>query len=164
MKRMHTLVLPVAALVAVVALAGCKKPQPAPDATTTTPPPMSTTPLPPATTAVATVTSLELGSAAGADMKITAPKSTFAPRDKIIAAVHTDTPDPTVAMPVKLAAKWSHLDSNQTVNEESRDVQLKGPQVFDFEITNTDPWPTGKYKVEVMFDGNVIQAREFEVK
>jgi hypothetical protein len=155
------------ALVAILAVAGCKKkepvaeaPMPAPAATMPAPAPMPTTPAP----AGAEVVGVDLGSAAGADMKIAAPKTTFAAKDKIIAAVTTRTADAATAVPSKIAAKWSHVDSNQVVNEEARDVSLQGDQTFDFEITNDKPWPTGKYKVEVMLDGNVVQTREFEVK
>ena len=62
---------------------------------------------------------------------------------------------PTATVPAKVGAKWTHVDSNQTVNEEARDVQLKGEQTWDFEITNPEPWPTGNYRVEVMLDGTV---------
>ena len=163
MTRIRLVQVSAIALVAVLAVAGCKKKEaempastPAPAATMPAPAPM------PSTTAPAEVVGVDLGNAAGADMKITAPMTTFGTKDKIIAAVTTRAG--AAAMPSKLAAKWSHVDSNQVVNEEARDVQLTGDQVFDFEITNSNPWPTGKYKVEVMLDGSVVQTREFEVK
>jgi hypothetical protein len=171
--NLRTLALPAAALIAVLALAGCKKkeaeapatppaamttpaPAPAPSMTSATPPPMAEP--------LASVASLDLGSAAGADMKITAPKTTFAPKDKIIAAVTTRTRDPNATVPSKLSATWTHTDSNQTVNEESRDLQLKGEQVYDFAITNPSPWPAGNYRVDIKLDGNVVQTHAFEVK
>lgn len=169
MKPVRLIQVSAIALVAVIAIAGCKKREAEVPATTT---PSTTAtmpapaPLPPATPAPAgaQVVSVDLGSAAGTDMKITAPKTTFGTKDKIIAAVTTRTADAAVAVPSKLAAKWSHLDSNQVVNEEARDVSLQGDQTFDFEITNSNPWPAGKYKVEVMLDGNVVQTREFDVR
>ncbi len=36
--------------------------------------------------------------------------------------------------------------------------------VTDFLINRPDPWPTGRYKVEIMLDGALVQTREFEVK
>ena len=165
--KTHALVVPAVALCAVLALAGCKKKDEAPVATMPGPPATMppTEPMPaPAPVAAASVVAVDLGSAAGADMKITAPKTSFAPADKIIAAVSTRTADAAASVPAKIAAKWSHVDSNQTVNEEARDVQLKGDQVFDFEITNPNPWPPGKYKVEVMLDGAIVQSRDFDVK
>ena len=168
----RSLALPLVACCAVLAVAGCKKQQPEavtpPAASTVATPPASAATLPPAATpqlgAAASVTALELGSAAGADMRITTPKSTFAPRDKIIVAVTTRTSDPNNTVPAKVGAKWTHLDSNQVVHEDSREFQLKGEQVHDFEITNPDAWPTGRYKVDVMVDGNVVQSREFAVR
>ena len=159
------------ALFGTLALAGCKKKEPEavtpPASTTITAPPPATpatVPAPLPTTTPVGVTGLELGNAAGADMKITAPTGTFSPKDKIIAAVSTSTIDPAATVPGKLAAKWSHQDSNQVVNEESRDIQFHGAQVYDFQIENPQPWPAGKYKVEIMLDGNTVQVRQFEVK
>jgi len=34
----------------------------------------------------------------------------------------------------------------------------------EFHIAKPSGWPTGKYKVEVALDGNVVQSREFEIK
>ena len=167
MNRIRLIAVPaVVALCAVLAVAGCKKKEaeapvvatPPPAATIAAPPPMQA----PAPVA-ASITTVDLGNAAGADMKIATPMTTFGAKDKIIAAVGTHA-DAATATPAKIAAKWTHVDSNQTVNEESRDVQLQGDQAWDFEITNSKPWPPGKYKVEVMLDGNVVQTREFAVK
>jgi hypothetical protein len=154
------------ALFGTLALAGCKKKEAAvtPPAPTTVAMPDTTLPPPAPMPAGVSVTGVELGNAAGPDMKITAPTSTFATKDKIIAAVSTHTSDPAATVPGKLAARWTHVDSNQTVNEESRDIQFAGDQVYDFEITNPQAWPVGKYKVEVMLDGAKVQERPFEVK
>ena len=76
----------------------------------------------------------------------------------------TTTSDPAASVPAKLGVKWTHVDSNQTVNEETRDVNLTGTGNTEFHIAKPDGWPTGKYKVEVSLDGNVVQTREFEVK
>ena len=173
MTRHRSLALPLVACCALLAVAGCKRTEPdtaTPPAASTiaAPPPSELTTVPPAATpdvgAAASVTGLELGSAAGADMRITTPKTTFGTRDKIIVAVTTRTSDPNNTVPAKVGAKWTHLDSNQVVHEDSRDFQLKGEQVHDFEITNPDAWPTGRYKVDVMVDGNVVQSREFAVR
>jgi hypothetical protein len=160
------------ALLGTLALAGCKKKE----ADTSMTPPASTTiatppPAAPATVGLARPDGLGRGrdrrrarNAAGPDMKIAAPTTTFSTKDKIIAAVSTSTTDAMATVPGKLAAKWTHQDSNQVVNEEERPIQFHGAQVYDFQIENKQPWPAGKYKVEVMLDGNMVQAREFEVK
>ena len=121
-------------------------------------------PAPAPMAAIASVNNVDLGNAVGADMRVTAPLATFAPKDTIYAAVSTGTSDPAASVAGKLGAKWTHVDSNQTVHEESRDLTFAGDGVTDFQISKPDGWPTGKYKVEIMLDGAVVQTREFEVK
>ena len=43
-------------------------------------------------------------------------------------------------------------------------LTFAGDGVTDCQISKPDGWPTGKYKVEIMLDGNVVQTREFEVR
>jgi hypothetical protein len=152
------------ALLGTVAIVGCKKKEePAPVATT--PPPATTpAPAPAPMPATASVTSVDLGNAVGPDMKVAAPATTFAPKDTIYASIGTTTSEPAASVPGKLSVKWTHVDSNQTVNEDSRDVNLMGMGNTEFHIAKPDGWPKGKYKVEISLDGNVVQSREFEVK
>ena len=162
LNRLHMAVL--AAMLGSAALVGCKKkeePAPLPPAAETTPAPM---PAPAAMPATASVNSVDLGNAVGADMRVTAPMTTFAAKDTIYAAVGTGTSDPAASVTGKLGAKWTHVDSNQTVHEESKDITFAGDGVTDFQISKPDGWPTGKYKVEISLDGAVVQTREFEVK
>ena len=161
-NRLHMAML--AAMIGSAALVGCKKkeePAPMPPAAETAPAPM---PAPAAMAATASVNSVDLGNAVGADMRVTAPMSTFAPKDTIYAAVSTGTSDPAASVAGKLGAKWTHVDSNQTVHEETKDLTFAGDGVTDFQISKPDGWPTGKYKVEVSLDGTVVQTREFDVK
>lgn len=161
-NRLHMTML--AAMIGSAALVGCKKkeePAPMPPAAETTPAPM---PAPTAMAATASVHSVDLGNAVGADRRITAPMSTFAPKDTIYAAVSTGTSDPAASVAGKLGAKWTHIGSNQVVHEESKDLTLAGDGVTDFQISKPDGWPAGTYKLEVSLDGNVVQTREFEVK
>lgn len=161
-NRLHMAVL--AALMGSAALVGCKKKEePAP------PPPVAVDPAPAAEApapmaSAASVTGVDLGNAVGADMRVAAPMNTFAPKDTIHASVSTATSDPMASVPGKLGVKWTHVDSNQTVHEESKDVTFTGDGVTDFQISKPGGWPTGKYKVEVSLDGNVVQTREFEVR
>ncbi len=150
------------AMLGTVALAGCKK-----DAPAVTPPPAAEpAPMPPAPamTPTASVSSIDLGNAVGADMKVASPMTTFGTKDTIHASIATTTSDATATVPGKLGVKWSHVDSGQVVHEESRDVNLTGNGNTDFQISKPDGWPTGKYKVEVSLDGAVVQTREFEVR
>lgn len=160
-NRLHIAML--AVLVGSVALVGCKK-----NAEPAAMPPLAseTAPMPQATAGMptATVRGIDLGNAVDADMRVTAPMTSFAPTDTIHASVSTDTSDPAASVAGTLGAKWTHIDSNQIVHEESKDMVLAGNGVTDFQITRPDPWPTGRYKVEIMMDGAVVQTREFEVK
>ena len=161
-NRLHMAVL--AAMLGSAALVGCKKkeePAPLPPAAETAPAPA---PAPAAMPATASVNSVDLGNAVGADMRVTAPMTSFAPKDTIIAAVATGTSDPAASVAGKLGAKWTHVDSSQVVHEETKDITFAGDNVTDFQISKPDGWPTGKYKVEISLDGAVVQTREFEVK
>ena len=146
-----------AALLATVALAGCKKK----DDMAATTPPATTEPAPapvepaPAPTP-ASVTSVDLGNAVGADNKVTTASTSFAKSDTIHASVATD------GAAGKLHANWTYQDG-QTVDSQDKDV-AGGPQVTDFSISKPDGWPAGKYKLEISLDGNVVQSRDFEVK
>ena len=161
LNRLHMAML--AGLIGSVALVGCKKKEEAPPMAPVASEPAA---MPDASTAMATATvsGIELGNAVGPDMRVTAPMSTFAPTDTIYAAVGTSTSDPAASVAGKLGAKWTHVDSNQAVHEESKDLVLAGNGVTDFQISRPDAWPTGKYKVEIMLDGALVQTREFEVR
>jgi len=162
MNRNRLSLILATALAGSIALVGCKKKEEPvitpPAAETPAPAPAPTEPAPAPAPAATMVNNVDLGNAIGADNKIASPISTFATSDKIYASVVSDGPNAG-----KLSAKWSHLDSNQTVHEESKDIPA-GPQVTQFEISKPDGWPTGKYKLEVSLDGAVVQTREFEVK
>lgn len=156
-----------AALVATLALAGCKKKEepvatPPPAAETPAPAPVEPAPAPVAATA--TVSSIDLGSAVGADNKVTTAATSFKPKDTIYASIGTTTSDPAATVATKLAAKWTYQDG-QTVHEEPAvDVQATNGGVTAFKLNSPKGLPDGKYKVEVTQDGNVVQSKEFDVK
>lgn len=155
-----------AALVASLALAGCKKkeepapPPPPPAAETPAPPP----PPPAPVAATATVASLDLGSAVGADKKVTAAATTFKPKDTIHASVTTNTSDPAATVATKLGAKWTFQDGQTVKEDPAVDVQATNGGVTEFSINSPKGFPEGKYKVEISQDGNVVQSKDFEVK
>jgi len=153
-----------AALVGAAALAGCKKkeePAPMPPVTSE---PAPATPAPMPSAAAVTVTGVDLGNAVGADMRVTSPMDVFSPNDTIYAAVATATSDPAGSVPGTVGVRWTHVDSGQVVHEESQDLTLSGDGITDFQISKPDGWPAGKYKLEVMLDGKLVQTREFQVK
>jgi hypothetical protein len=154
------------ALVAVLAVAGCKKKDdtaamPAattPEATTPAPvpmPPPAATVAQPAPATSVTVTTLDLGNAIGADNRIAAPTTSFSTKDTIHASVATDGPGG------NLSAKWTMGD--KVVDTQDKTVAA-GPQVTEFSISKPDGWPAGHYTVQVSANGNVLQSRDFDVK
>ena len=161
----------VVALAGALALAACGKnndqtaPAPAPTtppATTQAPapstPPPTATPTTPAAAPVA-VSSVDLGTAVGPDQKVTAPTTSFSPKDTIYAAVSTDGTAPNAV----LNAKWTYQDG-QTVNESSQTIAPNGPAVTSFHISKPDGWPAGNYKVEISLDGKSVATKDFTVK
>ena len=164
MTPRHRLNLAIAAaLFASIAVVGCKKkeepvvttPTPAEPAPAPTPPPTTPTPAP----AAVTVTSVTLGTAAGADKRIAAPLLVFTPRDKIIVSVATDG----TASNVNLASRLVYQDG-QTAGEQTQALNTTGAETTNFEVTNANPWPAGKYKAEVLVAGAPAQSVDFEVK
>lgn len=158
-NRMHYAVA--AALVAMLALAGCKKKD---EAIVTPPVASEPAPLPPAEpmptpAAAVSVVSVDLGKAVGADNKVSAPLSTFATKDTIYTSVSTDG----TATNAPLMVMWTFQDG-QEVGSETKMLNSAGPQVTEFHVSKPSGWPVGKYKAEVMLNGAVVQSRDFEVK
>ncbi|MGA8278379.1 MAG: hypothetical protein WB784_09300 [Rhodanobacteraceae bacterium] len=136
--------------------AGSEAPAPmAPASDSSAAPPATTMPVP----APLTVTSVDLGSAVGADQQIATPTTTFAPKDIIYAAVSTTG----TASNATLAAKWIYQDG-QTVNESSQTIAPTGPATTTFHIAKPDGWPTGNYKVEISLDGTLAMSKDFTVQ
>ena len=155
------------AVIASVAVVGCKKKEEAAPPPAATEPAPIPAPMPPAAPApTASVATVDLGSAAGPDLKLTATGATFKAKDKIIASVGTMTSDPAASVAGKLTAKWTFMNGAEAmpVSEESKDFNFAGAGTTNFEISKPDGWPVGKYKVEILLDGAVVQTREFEVK
>lgn len=153
-QTLHTAIA--VALFATLAVTGCKKK--ADDAAMTPPPasqPAATTPMESASPMM--VTTVDLGNAIGNDNRVAAPMSTFAVNDTIHASVGTAGDAAGT-----LTAKWTYEDG-QVVDSTDKSVGA-GPQVTEFSIAKPDGWPTGKYKLEVMKDGAMVQSREFEVR
>jgi hypothetical protein len=134
-----------AAALAAAVLTGCKK-EPAP------PPPVVETPIAPA------VSSLTLGSAVGADKRVTAAKDTFGVRDVIYVSIATAG----AGENVKLKAVWTF--GAETVRADSLTLSLTGPAVSEFHISRPRAWPVGAYRVSVTVNDGVAQTRDFAVR
>jgi len=159
-----------AALIAALALSACGKQQPPPTSTNpATPaqapaaPAPSSTP-PPAAPATAnanvTVESVTLGSALNADGKITAPATTFSPKDTIYAQIVTSGGSGNTA----IGARWT-FGQGQVVSENNESVSTSaGNATTTFHISKPDGFPAGMYKVDISVDGKPAKSASFEVK
>lgn len=105
------------------------------------------------------VTGVTLGSAVGADKRVTERTSTFAPTDTIYAAVETEG----AASDATLVARWTYEDG-QTVDETSRSIAPDGPAVTEFHVSKPDGWPTGGYEVVILLDGEEAERASFTVE
>lgn len=153
-----------AALIASLALAGCNR-DVEEDTTAMTPPMTTPAPLPPADpmpspmpTAL-NVTSVTLGTAAGADNRITSPVASFGTGDDIIVSVATDG----AASNATVAAKLLFQDG-QVAGEESQTVNTTGPAITNITFSNANPWPAGTYKAEIWINGAMAQSAQFAVQ
>ena len=155
-RRLQTHPVSIAAFTALLILttASCRKREAPSDAT-----PAQAPDVPPAPVATIRVVDTQLGSALGADKKVTEARETFAPKDTIFAVVATEGSSPTAT----LVAKWTYQDG-QIVNETSRSIAPTGPAVTEFSIQKPDGWPTGDYKVEILLDGQSAATRSFKVQ
>ncbi|HVT33874.1 MAG TPA: hypothetical protein VHE32_14600 [Rhodanobacteraceae bacterium] len=144
----------------VITACGKKEEAPPPPAATTTPAPAPAPAMtPPPAAAPVTVTSIDLGTAVGADQKVTSPTTTFGKSDTIYAAVSTSG----TASNATLGAKWTYQDG-QTVNDSSQTIAPTGPAVTTFHISKPDGWPAGNYKVEISLDGKPVSSKDFAVQ
>ncbi len=150
------------ALVAAVAVVGCKKNEPPPPPPVVeAPAPMPTAPMP--VSATASVTSVEVGNAVGADGKVSTSMTTFGPKDTITASITTSTSDPAASVAGTLNAKLSYQDG-QVVSDEPKSFNFAGPGTTNFTFNKPDGWPVGKYKIDVSLNGALAQSKDIEVK
>jgi hypothetical protein len=145
----------------VLALSACKKEAP-PEVAPAAPAPAAVEPVappPPAAPAEIMVAAVNLGTAVGADQKVTAASTSFGAKDVIYAAVDTKNASSNAA----LAAKWTYQDG-QTVHEESTNIAPTADATTNFKIANDKGWPVGKYKVEISLNGVSAKTVDFEIK
>ena len=117
---------------------------------------------PPADTSTRTeavrVSEVDLGRAIGADKRVTAGSESFTVRDTIYASVMTEGTGPAT-----LGARWTFEDG-QVVDQSTQSIAPTGPTVTEFHIMKPTAWPAGKYKVEIMLNGQAVESEDFEVK
>ena len=154
-----------ATLLASLALAGCRKEEPAapPPPIATPAPAPAATPAPAPAAAPVSVTAVDLGTGVDAGNRVVTPTTTFATSDAIHASVATSATDPSVPQQGRLTARWTY-EGDQLVDETSRDFSFTGTGNTVFTLENPDGWPTGNYQVEILYNGEVVQTRSFEVR
>jgi len=165
MKKTSISTAVLAALLATVALAGCKKKEDTADNNAQPATPVATAPAEPAApqpmTAAApvNVSAVSVGKTAAADKSV-APAALFAPKDIIIVSIRTDG----TANNANVGAKLTYQDG-QVAGEQSQALNTTGAETTNISFTNANGWPAGKYRAEVTVDGKAAGTpQEFEVK
>ncbi len=156
------------ALLATAALAGCKKNDTAdnnaqPAATTPAPTapvaPAEPAPQPMTAASAVNVSAVTVGKTAAADKSVT-PVALFGPKDLIIISVRTDG----TASNANVGAKLTYQDG-QVAGEKTATLTASGAETTNITFENSNGWPAGKYRAEVMVDGKAAGTpQEFEVK
>ena len=145
-KSFVSLSLLAAALTLGVACRKAEAPAPAP------PPTVAPAPAP--------VASVALGTAVGADNRISAAASTFKPTDTVYLSVTTQGEQGGRS----LAARWTYGDGAQLVHESLQALPPGVNVVTEFHIGKPDGFPAGAYKVDVTLDGQSVASQSFVVQ
>lgn len=115
--------------------------------------------LPPLPTGDFRITSVSLGKAVDEEGQVGEPLTSFAPGDKIHAAV--------VAVGssdgLTLSARWLAADGTE-VAKAGQSLSPQKPTVTTFSIAQPEPWPVGAYQVEIAINDRVVETRTFEVR
>jgi len=142
--------------VALGLFAACKKAEePAKPVPAAAPKPQAAAPKP---QAAFRVTGVLIGNAIDADKKVSSPRVVFKPTDTFYASVLSAGAAPTAA----LAVRWTFEDG-QVINESTQNIAPTGPAVTEFHVSKPDGWPAGKYKLEVLANGQPAQTLQFSV-
>lgn len=145
-------------LAGLLALAGCDRTAPPPSARATAlAPPAAVTAAQPAVR----ITRLDLGNAIGADGRVVQPGVRFTPHDTLYASVGFHGRD---ALAHAVVVRWTYLDTRQVVREEGKTLLLPGETSTLFQLAKPSGWPPGPYRLELLVDGTLAQARAFEVR
>ena len=153
-----------AAIVASLALVGCKRKtddamvDTAPTPVATTPAP-TMTPEPAPAAAAVTVGTVTMGTAAGSDKRIASPTTMFKPNDPIVVSVATNG----AAQNAEVRGKLIFQDG-QTAGEQNAMLNTTGADTTVMTFTNANAWPAGAYKAEIWVNGQMANTTSFTVK
>jgi hypothetical protein len=148
------------------ACGGDDKPAPAAATGATAAPAADTAPaadapaeLPPMPTGDFRITSVTLGKSVDDEGQVRKAQDSFAPTDKIYAAVVSVGSSEGLT----LAARWTAADGT-VVAAAGQSLNPSTPTVTTFSIAQPDPWPAGGYQVEVSINDRVVETRRFLVQ
>ena len=86
----------------------------------------------------------------------------FAPTDVFYAIVTlANAPDDTKVKAVWTAVDVAGVDPNTLITDKEITTGL---DTITFDLSNNNPWPAGKYKVEIQLNGSTVKTLEFQVK
>lgn len=147
--RRFSSLLPVAGLIAALALTSCggSRTEERTEATQAS------------SDAGVTVSKVEIGKSVDTDMRITEQTRSFGPTETVYAAVITNGAAPSA----EITTRWTFEDG-QVVDENTQTITPNGNASTEFHISKPDGLPPGKYKVEVFLNGTPAGTEEFEVK
>lgn len=96
------------------------------------------------------------------DAEGTQPTTTFAPEDTFFCLVTLgNAPDDTTVRAVWTAVEVEGNDPNTVIDESSVD---SGSGTLEFNLTNSNPWPVGSYKVDLYLNDELDRTIEFAVQ
>lgn len=90
------------------------------------------------------------------------PTTTFSPTDTFFCLVTlANAPDDTSVRAVWTAVEVEGNDPNTLIDESTVD---SGSGNLEFNLTNSNPWPVGRYKVDLYLNEELNQTIEFTVQ
>ena len=147
-------------------LAACGGSDPSADAPAASAPAAATGPaeeapveLPPMPTGDFRITSVTLGTAVDEEGQVRKAQDSFAPKDKIYAAVVSVGSSDGLT----LAVRWTAADGT-LVASAGQSLQPSTPTVTTFSISQPEPWPAGGYQLDVSINDRVVETRSFLVQ
>jgi hypothetical protein len=103
------------------------------------------------------VTAVDLGRSLNSDNSVGVHTTRFKPDQTIYASVHT-----TGSGSAAMVARW--LYSGRIVSETKKDVSYTREAATEFHIQNPSGFPPGEYTVEIVVNGEKVDAKEFRVE
>jgi hypothetical protein len=102
---------------------------------------------------------LSLGRSLDISNDIAEEREVFSTRDPIYAAVVTSG----THQGLMLSARWFDGDGKLLAQNDQRLVP-DGPMLATFHLSPPGGWPKGHYKLDIVLDGQSMQAKEFDVR